>query len=146
MSDINGISGFIATVANSDSSITVVAATTGPVTQYAVSINLGHTNNWSAWQEFHGGITFSGGCGVLYPGAPGGGSVGDRITIVTAPTANTSIESLVLLNSAAATSGNEQWSPRVRWTGFGYSAMGSHSREQDCIAELQVTGPTAGGG
>ena len=50
----------------------------------------------------------------------------------------TSTDGLVLLNSTAATSGNQEWSPRLRWTGQGWKTDATAaSQEVDAVAELQ---------
>jgi len=66
--------------------------------------------------------------GIAFPGI---------ITLSPTLAANTSGDGLVLSDLVSATSGNQQYSPRVRWTGEGWKTNATAaSQEVDFIAEL----------
>ncbi len=59
-------------------------------------------------------------------------------TVTRAPAANTSIDGLILADTTAASSGNQQYSPRLHWTGQGWKTNSTAaSQTVDWIAELQ---------
>jgi hypothetical protein len=61
-----------------------------------------------------------------------------------ATTANTSTDGVVLASSSAASSGNQQFSPRTRWRGFGWKTTATAaSQSVDFIAEVQPVQGTA---
>jgi hypothetical protein len=62
-----------------------------------------------------------------------------------ATTANTSTDGAVLASSSAASASNQQFSPRIRWRGFGWKTTATAaSQSVDFIAEVQpVQGTTA---
>ena len=64
-------------------------------------------------------------------------------TFTTAPTSSiagiaaTSTDGYLLTNTTAATSGTQQYSPRLRWRGNGFATSGSSSQTHDYIVELR---------
>jgi hypothetical protein len=72
------------------------------------------------------------------------GAFSGAITDTQAPTANTSIDGLILTDTTVASSGNQQYSPRVHFTGQGWKTTATAaSQSVDMIEELQpVQGTT----
>ncbi len=78
------------------------------------------------------------------------GSTGYGSLICGSPSqaANTSADGLTLLNPLPATSGNQRWSPRTRWSAQGFKTTSvAGSQQVDFIAEVQtVQGTTSPSG
>jgi hypothetical protein len=102
----------------------------------AVTLALGNAAAYSVW-----GNNTSSSATPSYTNSPTlSGSITDTQSI-----GATSTDGLVLTNPTAATLGNQEWSPRVRWTGQGWKTNSTaSSQEVDAIAEIQpVQGATS---
>jgi hypothetical protein len=120
--NVNSVSGDGALISNS--------ASTG-----AVTLTLGNAAAYSIW-----GNNTSSSATPSYTTSP---ELSGTITDIQSIGA-TSTDGVVLTNTTAATSGNQQWSPRVRWTGKGWKTNATAaSQEVDAIAEVQPVQGTA---
>lgn len=76
--------------------------------------------------------------GFPVPGTPLVQSPRDgSVTIVSPPIGATSTDGLVLANPSASSAGAQQWSSRIRWSGFGQGTTASAPQQVDWIAEVQ---------
>ena len=106
------------------------AASTG-----AVTLTLGNAAAYSVW-----GNNTSSSATPSYTNSP---ILSGPMTDIQSVGA-TSTDGVVLTNTTAAASGNQSWSPRVRWTGQGWKTNATAgSQEVDVIAELQPVQGTA---
>jgi len=95
----------------------------------AVTLTLGNASAYSVW-----GNNTSSGATPAYTTSP---ELSGTITDIQSIGA-TSTDGVVLTDTTAATSGNQKWSPRVRWTGQGWKTNSTAgSQEVDAIAEIQ---------
>lgn len=95
----------------------------------AVTLTLGNAAAYSVW-----GNNTSSSATPAYTNSP---TLSGAITGIQSIGA-TSTDGLVLTDTTAATSGNQKWSPRVRWTGQGWKTNATAgSQEVDAIAEVQ---------
>ena len=70
-------------------------------------------------------------------------SLTGSITDTQAPASNTSIDGIILIDTTAASSGNQQYSPRLHFSGQGWETGSGASQSVDFIQELQpVQGAT----
>jgi hypothetical protein len=101
----------------------------------AVALTLGNASAYSVW----GNATSS----SAVPGYTSSPTLSGIITDTQTIGASTT-DGLVLTNPTAASSGNQQWSPRVRWTGRGWKTdTTAASQELDAVAELQAVQGTS---
>jgi hypothetical protein len=107
-----------------DGALITNSASTG-----AVTLSLGNAAAYSVW-----GNNTSSTALPVYTNSPKlSGSITDIQSI-----GATSTDGVVLTNTTAASSGNQSWSPRVRWTGQGWKTnTTAASQEVDAIAEIQ---------
>jgi hypothetical protein len=95
----------------------------------SVTLTLGNATAYSVW----GNNTSS----LASPGYTTSPELSGTITDIQSIGA-TSTDGVVLTDTTAATSGNQKWSPRVRWTGQGWKTNATAaSQEVDAIAEIQ---------
>jgi hypothetical protein len=95
----------------------------------AVTLTLGNAAAYSVW-----GNNTSSSATPAYTNSP---TLSGAITDIQSIGA-TSTDGFVLTDTTAATSGNPEWSPRVRWTGQGWKTNATAaSQEVDAIAEVQ---------
>ena len=76
--------------------------------------------------------------GVKSPGVVGGNVSGTASISSVSQAAGTSADGFSLIDPTAASSGNQQWSPRLRFTGQGWGTTASSSQEGDWIIENQM--------
>ena len=106
------------------------SASTGTVT-----LTLGNAAAYSVW-----GNNTSGSGTPAYTTSPELSGVITDLQSIGA----TSTDGVVVTDITAATSGNQKWSPRVRWTGQGWKTNATAgSQEVDAIAEIQPVQGTA---
>lgn len=101
----------------------------------AVTLTLGNATAYSVW-----GNNTSSSATPAYTTSPKlSGAITDTQSI-----GATSTDGLVLTDPTAAASGNQEWSPRIRWTGQGWKTnTTAGSQETDAIAEIQPVQGTA---
>lgn len=101
----------------------------------AVTLALGNAAAYSVW-----GNNTSSSATPAYTNSP---ELSGPITDIQSIGA-TSTDGVVLTDTTAASSGNQSWSPRVRWTGQGWKTNATAaSQEVDAIAEIQPVQGTA---